>query len=139
MKKNILFFVFVFICEGVLANQFYPEYNKMRIYRCDISETIYNNDNSVVSQNKYFRIFRLDDENKKIYLQKAPVDWILKYDDAVIKFKHSPLADDYIMNTSVTIDRINNTYESETEISYDNFAYSPRKSKAQGTCKYLDQ
>lgn len=138
--KKILFLSLglLFAASSVLANQFYPEFDGMKTIRCDISETLYNEDNSVVSQTQYHRIFNLDDPSKKIYLQKAPVDWLVYYGDDKIKFTQQPLADDYMMTSYVVIDRTENKYTSKTEITYDNPAFGIRHAEASGVCRELE-
>ncbi len=137
MKKLLVLFI-IFIGLSCLADQFVPEFNKMKLMRCEVQETLYNQDNSVVSKTQYHRIFRLDDENNKIYLQKVPVDWPLYYGEDKIKFIQQPLADDYMMTSRVEIDRINNTYTSETEITYDNDVFGQRHARAEGVCKIIE-
>lgn len=139
MRKCVLFLVLFNCLIGlrVMADQFVPDFNSMKIIRCDIEETLYNTNNSIVSRTKYFRIFRLDDENKKIYLQKAPVDWLLYYDSDKIRFTQQPLADEYMMTSNVILDRLNNTYSAKTQITYDNPVFESRHSEASGTCRFL--
>ena len=106
----------------------------MKKIRCDIEEIIYNQDNSVVSKNKYFRIFNLDDENKKIYIQKAPVDGISYYESNRIDFYMQQMTDDFIMQTKATIDKENMKYTSDSVINYDSMFFGTRKARADGTC-----
>lgn len=118
----------------VWADQFVPEFNQMKKIRCDVEETIYNQDNSIASKNKYFRIFNLDDENKKIYIQKAPVDGITYYENDRIDFYMQQMTDDFIMQTNVTINKENMTYSSDAVINYDSMFFGSKKAKAVGTC-----
>lgn len=136
--KKILLLTLILFGSCVLADQFVPEFNTMKILRCDVQETLFNQDNSIVSKTQYHRIFRLDDPNKKIYLQKVPVDWLLEYSDDKIRFIQQPLADDYMMTSNVVLDRINNTYSAKTEITYDNPAFGIRHSEATGICKTIE-
>ena len=85
MKKLLILFTFLMVGVSVFADAFVPDFTTMKVLKCEISETVYNQDNSVVVQNKYHRVFRLDDENRQIYLQKAPVDSISTYDDGQIQ------------------------------------------------------
>ena len=114
--KKFLIGIFLFFGLGCFADQFVPNFNEMKTIRCDVEENIYNEDNSVVSKTNYFRIFKLDDPNQKIYLQKAPVDWLSYYGEDKIEFTLQPLADDYIMTSAVVIDRIIYTYYSNTKM-----------------------
>lgn len=139
MKKFYLFFIFlIFSALQSGADQFVPEFSTMRVIRCDVNETIYNQDNSVVSKTQYHRIFRLDDPNKKIYLGKAPVDWLLEYENDKIRFIQQPLADDYMMTSNVILNRMDNTYTAKTEITYDNPAFASRHAEASGICKPVE-
>lgn len=138
MKKILFLTILILFGMQAIADQYVPEFNEMQTIRCDIKETLYNSDNSVVSTTEYHRIFNLDDPSQKIYLQKAPVDWLLYYGDDQIKFTLQPLADDYMMTSSVILDRTNNTYNAKTEITYDNPAFGVRHSEASGICKPLN-
>ena len=136
--KKVLFLFFLFLGLSCHADQFVPDFNTMKTLRCDIQETLYNQDDSLVSETQYHRIFRLDDINNKIYLQKVPVDWLLYYGTDRIKFIQQPLADDYMMTSHIEIYRLNNKYVSTTEITYDNEAFSKRYAKAEGVCKIIE-
>lgn len=71
--KNKFTYILVglFASMGVVnADMFVPNFETMPAIRCDVSETIYNQDNTVVTHNKYFRIFRIDDEAKKCIFKK---------------------------------------------------------------------
>ncbi|MBP3821657.1 hypothetical protein J6G99_08460 [bacterium] len=138
MKKFILIYFLIIFTSNVFANQFYPEFDKMKLLRCEISETMYNQDNSVISKNSYHRFFRIDDENSKIYLQKAPVDNLLYYGLDKIQFKQETMSDDYIINSNIIIDRSDYSYSSTSRIIYDNVDFGVRNSKAQGSCKFID-
>ena len=61
--RNLLLVLLLLIPMVVFADAFVPEFNKMKTLRCDFEETIYNQDNSVVSTSKQFRVFKLDDES----------------------------------------------------------------------------
>ena len=140
MKKLLYSLIsLIFTASFVAASVFLPaEYANMKILRCEISETIYNSDNSVVSNNNYHRIFRIDEENEYVYLQKAPVDRVFEFNKDKIEFTLTTLADEYIMSSYITINRNENTYHSDTSITYDNPSYGTRNSKADGKCTYVD-
>lgn len=140
MNKKFLGIIFslLFVSIPAFADKFVPEFDKMKTLRCDISETIFSQDNSVVSQSKYFRIFHLDDENNLIYLQKSPVDGISYYGSDKISFSSQYMSDDFIMQTQATIDRLNEKYTSNSVLTYDNMAFGVRNAKASGTCKFLN-
>ena len=57
LKYLYIFGILFLVSSVTFADQFVPEFNQMKKIRCDIEEIIYNQDNSVVSKNKYFRIF----------------------------------------------------------------------------------
>lgn len=137
MKKLILPLVLVmsFMSASVNADMFVPDFATMPALQCEISETIYNQDNSVVTHNKYHRIFRIDDPAKKVYLNKAPVDKLITIDNKKIEMQLQTLTDDTIILEKATLDRVNNTYSSTSQISYDSAFFAPRYAKAQGICK----
>lgn len=139
--KNKFTYILVglFASMGVVnADMFVPDFETMPAIRCDISETIYNQDNTVVTHNKYFRIFRIDDEAKKVYLQKAPVDNLLYIDENKVQIHLQTLTDDSIISEQVTIDRTNNTYSGTSQIMYDNAMFQSRYAKTNGFCKALN-
>ena len=139
--KNKFTYILVglFASMGVVnADMFVPDFETMPAIRCDISETIYNQDNTVVTHNKYFRIFRIDDEAKKVYLQKAPVDNLLYIDENKVQVHLQTLTDDSIISEQVTIDRTNNTYSGTSQIMYDNAMFQSRYAKSEGLCKVLN-
>ncbi len=137
MKKLILPLVLVmsFMSASVNADMFVPDFATMPALQCEISETIYNQDNSVVTHNKYHRIFRIDDPAKKVYLNKAPVDKLITIDNEKIEMQLQTLTDDTIILEKAALDRVNNTYSSTSQISYDSAFFAPRYAKAQGICK----
>ncbi|MBD5401633.1 hypothetical protein HDR58_02370 [bacterium] len=139
MNKFVLVILGLIISgTAVWADRFVPEFDKMKAVRCDITETIYNSDDSVVTTNKYFRIFRLDDECNKIYLQKAPVDKILHYDNNLVHMSLQTLTDDSIIAEDIQINRTEWKYTSKAQISYDNPVFGVRYSKSNGVCRVLN-
>lgn len=137
MKKFFLLLL-LFTPLRVFADAFVPEFNKMQNLRCDFEETVYNQDDSVVSKSKRFRIFKLDDENQKIYLQKEPIDKVSYYGNDKIEFSLQSMTDDVIIMSNTVIDRNSMQYNSVSDITYDNFMFGTRKSKAVGVCKIID-
>lgn len=138
-NKYIYILISLFATTGMVYGDMYvPDFGTMPAIRCDVSETIYNQDNSVVTHNKYFRIFRIDDEAKNVYLQKAPVDNLLYIDENKIQAHIQTLTDDSIISEQVTIDRVNNTYSGSSQIMYDNAMFQSRYAKSEGTCKALN-
>lgn len=137
MNNKIIYLTMVLtlIMPAVSADMFVPDFNTMPAVRCDINETIYNQDNSVVTHNKYHRIFRIDDPAKKVYLNKAPVDKLITIDNEKIEMQLQTLTDNTIILEKAALDRVNNTYSSTSQISYDSAFFAPRYAKAQGICK----
>ena len=123
--------------NAAFADKFVPEFDKMRSLGCTIDEDIFENNGSIVSQNRYYRYYNLDDENSKIYLNKAPVEKILTYDENKIEFRTSHFTDDFIMQGKVTINKADNTIQSVSTIEYDSGLYPSRIAKAKGTCVEL--
>ncbi len=140
MKKRVLLsLVSLLLTSSVaFADRFVPDFKTMKKIRCDVNETIYNQDNSVVTNNTYFRIFNLDDENKKIYLQKSPVYKINYYEQDRLEFKLEHLADDFIMLSSVVINRADGSYKSESTMTYDNSIFGNRKAIGLGSCHIVN-
>ena len=140
--KKIFLVMFIFLSSGittkVLADRFIPEFDKMSNIKCTIKEEIYEKDGQLVTQNVYYRYYKLDDENQKIYLQKAPIDKILFYDENKIAFKSQHLTDDFIIQSDVTIDRTTNSIKSISTIEYDNEIFQPRKAVGRGTCEPIN-
>lgn len=117
---------------------FVPEFDTMQILRCDFEETLYNPDNSIVSTSKQFRIYKLDDVNKKIYLQKEPIDRIIYYESDKIEFNRQSMTDDTISMSHTVIDRNNMTYSSYAKITYDNYMFGTKHSTSQGQCRFMN-
>lgn len=140
MKKTFLYsLIFLsFIPQIVFAEASVPDFSNMKTLRCEVSETIYNQNNSVVTQNKYHRVFNLDDANKSIYLQKDAIYRILSYGDDKIEFQIQSMTDDSIIMSNIQIDRLSGNYISQSEITYDNEAFGVRHAKATGLCTSLN-
>ncbi len=138
MKKLLILFTFLMVGVSVFADAFVPDFTTMKVLKCEISETVYNQDNSVVVQNKYHRVFRLDDENRQIYLQKAPVDSISTYDDGQIQMYIQTLTDDSIISENITLNRFDNTYKGVSQITYDNEILGVRHAQSEGLCTLVD-
>ena len=136
--RNLLLVLLLLIPMVVFADAFVPEFNKMKTLRCDFEETIYNQDNSVVSTSKQFRVFKLDDEYQRIYLQKEPIDRVFYYGDGRIEFNLQSMTDDVIIMSNTVINRNTMQYNSTSEITYDNFMFGTRKSKSVGACRFID-
>lgn len=138
--KKLLFaiFILVFGTATAFGDAFVPDFVMMKTLRCDFDETVYNQDNTVLTKSKLFRIFHLDDENKLIYLQKEPIDHILYYEADKIEYNLQSMTDDYIMMAHTTIDRNSLEYNSTSTMTYDNPMFGVRRSTSQGVCKFLN-
>ena len=136
MKKYFIFCLLFSL--PVFADQFVPEFDKMQYVRCDVEETIYNQDGSIVSKNNYHRFLRFEDEFSRLYLQKEPISNVISYDKDKVEYKEQSMTDDFIMYSDVVIDRVENKYSSEARLIYDNPDFSPRYSRANGVCKILN-
>lgn len=140
MKFKFLLFGIIFgsLSSVVLAHSFVPDFTKMQNLRCDFDEVIVNSNNAVVTENKRFKIFKLDDSNKKIYIHKEPIDKVSYYESDKIEFELQSLTDDFIEMSKTVIDRQLLTYTSTAVITYDNQLYGVRHAKSSGTCRFLN-
>lgn len=140
MNKKIFYGLsaVLFIPACVFADSFVPEFDKMKNLRCDFVESIYNQDGAFITKSSQHRIYRLDDEYKKIYLQKEPIDNILYYADDKIEFNLQSMSDEFIMMSHTVIDKNSLSYSSTAEIIYDNPVFGIHHSKSEGTCKFFN-
>lgn len=139
MKKIcLLFFILIAGFSTAYADKFVPEFDKMKSLKCEISETIYNQDNTIASQNNYHRLLRFDDESNLLYIQKEPVNRLISFDNTKVQYQEQSMTDDFIVYSNVTIDRTNNEYNSQSRIIYDNPDFAPRFANAHGNCKILN-
>lgn len=137
--KLLVFLLFILLTiRAVWADAFVPEFNTMQKLRCDFEEVIYNSDNSVVTKNKQFRVFMIDEPYKKIYLQKEPIANVTYYELDKIEFNFQSMTDDFIMMSHVIINRATGEYSSAGEITYDNPVFGTRHSKSHGICKIVN-
>ena len=135
--KKILFYTFLALLLTVSvtnADQYVPEFDKMQVVKCEIDETLYNQDNSTVSNTHYHRLFRLDDENNIVYVQKEPANRISYYGQDKIEFRDNSMTDESIVVSNIVIDRVEKTYTSTSQITYDNPDFDSRYAKAEGNC-----
>lgn len=136
MKRYLLYTILtiIFTSSFVNADMYVPEFDKMQTVKCEIDETLYNQDGSIVSQTSYHRLFRLDDENNLLYIQKEPANRIYYYGQDKIQFRDNSMTDDSIIVSNITINRTEKTYNSESQITYDNPDFGSRYAKAEGNC-----
>lgn len=137
MIKKIIYIILILIIltNPVLADKYIPNFKEMQTLRCEIKETIYTENRTVVSENNYFRIYNLDDENKKIYIQKAPIYQIKSYENDKLEFKNEHLTDFYIILSDVVINRQTGEFTSKSTLTYDFPTYEVKYAEATGTCK----
>ncbi len=138
MKKLLLLFIISFIPAVVLADAFVPDFNSMKYLRCDFVETVYNQNGDKVSSSNLYRNYRLDKTNKKIYLEKEPIDRILIYEDDKIEFILQSMSDDMISIARTTINLNTLEYSSCASLTYDNFEFGTANVKAVGMCRFID-
>lgn len=137
MKNLILLLSILTIPAIAFADAFVPEFNNMKTLRCDFVETVYNKDR-IVSNSRLFRVYKLDDEYQKIYLQKELIDNIIEYSPSRIEFYLPSMNDDMYMTSHIIIDRKTNEYSATSEITYDNVAFGTGTSQSVGSCKFID-
>lgn len=143
MNKKLLYLILGLISTTVCSSTVFgygylPDFTKMQNFRCDFEETIYNQDNSVVTQNNRFKIFKLDIPNKKIFINKEPIDHILYFENDKIEFKAQSMTDEFIELSHTVIDMNTLQYTSESNITYDNSIYGVKHTKSKGSCKFLN-
>lgn len=138
MNKFLLTLAILFL-SGLCtwADYFVPEFDKMQNLRCDFEENIYDQNNNLITKNRQFRIYKLDDEYKKIYLQKEPIDNVLYYETDKIEFNLQSMTDDAILMSHTVINRNTLEYTSTATITYDNPVFGTRYSKSVGVCKVI--
>lgn len=138
-KKLIYSFICLFCFVSIaLGYGYVPDYSTMKNLRCDFEETIYNQDNSVVTQNDRFKIFKLDNANKKIFINKEPIDNIVYYEADKIEFNLQSMTDSFIEMSNTIIDMNALTYTSTSTITYDNTDYGVKYTKSAGSCRFVN-
>ena len=139
MKK--IFATILLLVFGVCvanSDEFVPDFDAMKVLRCEFVESIYNLDGSEVSQSDLFRIYSLEEEYKRIYLRREPIDNVSYYEADKIEFRLQSMTDDYISITNANINRQTGEYTSTSRITYDNPIFGVRSAKAVGTCRALN-
>ena len=138
--KRFFAMVLLLVCGVCVANsdEFIPDFDAMKVFRCEFVETIYNKDGSLVSESDLFRIYSLEEEYKRIYLRREPIDKVSYYEADKIEFKLQSMTDDYIALSDVIINRQTGEYTSNSTITYDNSIFGVRTAKAIGTCRALN-
>jgi hypothetical protein len=139
MKR--FFATIILLACGVCAansDEFVPDFDAMKVLRCEFVETIYNQDGSVVSESDLFRIYSLEEEFKRLYLRREPIMDISYYGADKIEFRLQSMTDDYISLSDVIINRQTGEYTSKSTITYDNLIFGVRTAKAVGSCRALN-
>lgn len=137
MKKIFsLLAILCLITPFVMADQYVPEFNKMKVMRCEIVETVFENDKEK-AVNSYHRTYRLDDEYQNIYLEKDFINGLYSYDDDKIVYNEQTMTDFSIVSTHVEIDRKDMKITVSSRIEYDNPDFGVQESVGIGECKYL--
>lgn len=140
MNKKICVVVLSLICSVGMAfsDEFVPDFDVMKVLRCEFEKTIYNEENRVVAKNDLFRIYSLEDEYNRIYLRREPISDVIHYDSDKIEFKLQSMTDDYIAITNAVINRQTGEYSSTSQITYDNPIFGVRTAKSVGVCRALN-
>lgn len=137
MKKiSLLLIVFIIFGLYVRADQYVPEFNKMKVMRCEVVETVFENDKEK-AVNGYHRTYRLDDEYQNIYLEKDFINGLYSYDDDKIVYNEQTMTDFSIVSSHVEIDRKEMKITISSRIEYDNPDFGVQESVGIGECKYL--
>ena len=119
------------------ADQYVSEFNKMKVMRCEVVETVFENDTEKVVSG-YHRIFRLDDEFKNIYLEKDFINGLAYYDSNKIIYNEQTMTDFSVVSTHVEIDREKMKIVINSHIVFDNPDFGTQDSVGIGECKYLN-
>lgn len=137
MKKIFyLLTILCFLTPFVSADQYVPEFNKMKVMRCEVVETVFENDKEK-AVNSYHRTYRLDDEYQNIYLEKDFINGLFSYDDNKIVYNEQTMTDFSIVSSHVEIDRKEMKITISSRIEYDNPDFGVQESVGIGECKYL--
>ena len=137
MKKIFLSLALLsFLTPLCFADQYVPEFDKMKVMRCEVVETVFENDKEK-AVNGYHRTYRLDDGYQNIYLEKDFINGLAYYDDDKIIYNEQTMTDFSIVSTHVEIDRKEMKITVSSRIEYDNPDFGEKESVGIGECKYL--
>ena len=138
MKKIFLLLTLIFVITilNCRADQYVHEFNKMKIMRCEIVETVFENDKEK-AVNGYHRTYRLDDEYQNIYLEKDFINGLYSYGDDKIIYNEQTITDFSIVSSHVEIDRKEMKITISSRIEYDSPDFGVQESVGVGECKYL--
>lgn len=137
MKKILLSLAFFgFITPFCTADQYVPEFDKMKVMRCDVVETVYQNDVQKAVTG-YHRIYRLDDEYQNIYLQKEFINGLYSYSPEKIVYNEESMTDFSMVVSHVEIDRKEMKITVTSRIQYDNPDFGVQEAVGVGECKYI--
>lgn len=133
----LLIFIFIITVLNCSADQYVPEFNKMKVMRCEVVETVFENDTQK-AVNGYHRTYRLDDEYKNIYLEKDFINGLAYYDIDKIIYNEQTMTDFSMVSTHVEIDRKEMKITISSHIEYDNPDFGMQDSVGIGECKYIN-
>ena len=137
MKKIFLSLALLsFLAPFCFADQYVPEFDKMKVMRCEVVETVFENDKEK-AVNGYHRTYKLDDEYQNIYLEKDFINGLAYYGDDKIIYNEQTMTDFSIVSTHVEIDRKEMKITVSSRIEYDNPDFGEKESVGIGECKYL--
>lgn len=138
MKKIYLLIILIIVSFlSCRADQYVPEFDKMKVMRCEIVETVFENDNEK-AVNSYHRTYRLDDDYKNIYLEKDFINGLAYYDADKIIYNEQTMTDFSIVSSHVEIDRKEMKITVSSRIEYDNPDFGVQESVGIGECKFLN-
>ncbi len=122
--------------KKVLLSLFALSVYKMKVMRCEVVETVYQNDVEKAVTG-YHRTYRLDDEYKNIYLEKDFINGLAYYDNDKIIYNEQTMTDFSIVSTHAEIDRKEMKITISSRIEYDNPDFGVQEAVGVGECKYL--
>ena len=128
--------IMIFTVLTSFGDQYVPEFSKMKVMRCEVVETVFENDKEK-AVNGYHRTYRLDDEYQNIYLEKDFINGLAYYGDDKIIYNEQTMTDFSIVSTHVEIDRKEMKITVSSRIEYDNPDFGEKESVGIGECKYL--
>ena len=129
--------IMIFTVLTSFGDQYVPEFSKMKVMRCEVVETVFENDKEK-AVNSYHRVYRLDDEWKNIYLEKDFINSLAYYDNDKIIYNEQTMTDFSIVSSHVEIDRKEMKITISSRIEYDNPDFGSLESVGVGECKFIN-
>ena len=138
MKKLFTCLIILsFLAPFCFADQYVPEFDKMKIMRCEVVETVFEGDKEK-AVNGYHRTYRLDDEYHNIYLEKDFINGLAHYSDDKIIYNEQTMTDFSMVTSHIEINRKDMKITVSSRIEYDNPDFGVKESVGVGECKYLN-